>query len=695
MEKTQNTGAGIMNPKKALKGYVSIISIFVTITLALVALNVFYQRSLKMEMAEQFNNQQLLLAKTEALRIESYLTVIKEDLLHFVQIAASINLPRESDFRLITDSVCRHIGDIKRRVVFLDTQGKIRFTRGTMPIQETDDRIFHSAIQWGRQSESRVYHDTTRIYFTSPIYRSGSLSGAMVIFIDIQDISRIFLSPLKSGSRGYAWMMDDKGNLLYHPTQTDMVGKNLYKTDSSCFKCHKSFDVEKKIIKGSGDFSGRYIAPSGEDKILAFSTMTLGEAKWIVAVSSPYSEVTMLISKSMKVYSLIVLFVLFITGFSSVMLVIYFRKKMRTEELEKNKKVLEDYAGELEDRVNIRTRELSTEKEKLHTVVSALGSGLILLDAEDNIQWINETMKDIAGRDISGMSCNDICSDYTVIGTYEEHGLQTEIVTNLFGRSNRYYQMTTAPIKGEAGKIEGYIKLLQDVTEMKRTEEQLMHSEKLSSLDRLTSGIAQEIGNPLTSVFSLVQMLREVEQDELKKETIETIYFHMNKITDILKQLSSFSKMPAPLFKPAKVNSLIEDSLSLIQYDNRVQDITIMKDLSSGIPEITTDSNQLRQVFVNIVLHAADAMPQGGTLTIRSRIKNDSVVIDFKDTGAGIAAEDLNRIFDPLYITKEKGTLGLAVSYRIIKKLNGSMTAESESNMGSRFVITLPINRML
>lgn len=684
-----------MTSRTALKGYASIISIFVAITLSLIALNIFYQRSLKMEMAEQFNNQQLLLAKTEALRIESYLSVIKEDLLHFVQIAASMNLPQESDFRLITDSVCRHIGDIKRRVVFLDTQGQIRFTRGTMPIQETDDRIFHNAIQWGRQSESRIYHDTKRIYFTSPIYRSGALSGAMVIFIDIQDISRMFLSPLKSGSRGYAWMMDDKGNLLYHPTETDMVGKNLYKTDSSCFKCHKSFDAEKKIIEGGGDFSGRYIAPSGEDKILAFSTMTLGEAKWIVSVSAPYSEVTMLIGRSMKVYSLIVLFVLIITGFSSVLLVIYYKKKMRTEELEKNKKVLEDYAGELEHKVDIRTRELSTEKEKLHTVVSALGSGLILIDADGKIQWINETMKEIAGRDISDMSCDDICSDYTIIGSYQEHGLQTEIVSNLFGRSDRYYQITTAPVMGEGGTIEGQIKLIQDVTEMKRTEDQLMHSEKLSSLDRLTSGIAQEIGNPLTSVFSLVQMLREVEQDELKKETIETIYFHMNSITDILKQLSSFSKMPAPQLKPAKVNNLIEESLSLIQYDRRVQDITIMKDLSSGIPEITTDSNQLRQVFVNIILHAADAMPQGGTLTIRSRVTNANVVIDFEDTGVGIATEDLSSIFDPLYITKEKRTgLGLAVSYRIIKKLNGSMTAVSEPNRGARFAITLPVNRI-
>ncbi|HXX82299.1 MAG TPA: ATP-binding protein, partial [Thermodesulfovibrionales bacterium] len=522
------------------------------------------------------------------------------------------------------------------------------------------------------------------VYLTAPICRSGSLQGAMVIFVDIEDFSTMFLGPLRSGSWGYAWMMDDKGTLLYHPTQADMVGRNLYKADSRCFKCHRSFDLEKKIIAGGGEFHGRYIAPTGEDKILAFSTASVGDATWIVAVSAPYTEVTKLIGKSMKVYSLFIMFIVLTMGFTSVILIIFFRKKAKAEELE--------------HKVGIRTKELSTEKEKLHTVVSALGSGLILLDAQGKIEWTNQTMKDIAGRDISGKSCEEICSDYAVISSYEEHGVQTEIISNLFGKSDRYYQMTTAPVKGEDGSIEGYIKLLQDVTEMKKTEEQLIHSEKLSALERLTSGIAQDIGNPLTSVFSLVQLLREVEHDELKKETIETIYSHMNRIAGILKQLSSFSKMPPPELKPARVNNLIEDSLALMGYDKRVQDITIMKDLSPSLPEIATDSNQLRQVFVNVILNAADAMPNGGTLTIRSRRENNNIVIDFEDTGPGITPEDLSRIFDPLYTTGETGGetgtgLGLAVSYRIIKKLNGSMTAESEPDKGSRFVITLPIGK--
>jgi signal transduction histidine kinase len=224
----------------------------------------------------------------------------------------------------------------------------------------------------------------------------------------------------------------------------------------------------------------------------------------------------------------------------------------------------------------------------------------------------------------------------------------------------------------------------------------MMHSEKLASLERLTSGITSEIGNPLTSVFSFIDVLMDMEDDEFKKETLETIFFHMNRISDILKQLSSFSKTPPMELKPCKVNSLIEESLALIQYDQRVQDITVVRDLWPDMPAITMDGNQLSQVIVNIVLNAADAMPNGGILTIRSRVENNSIVIDFEDTGVGIDKENLRRIFDPFYTTKEHGTgLGLAVSYSIIKKLNGSLTVESDLNKGSRFMITLPMKGAL
>jgi len=224
-------------------------------------------------------------------------------------------------------------------------------------------------------------------------------------------------------------------------------------------------------------------------------------------------------------------------------------------------------------------------------------------------------------------------------------------------------------------------------------EEQMMHSEKLASLGRLTAGVAHEIGNPLTSVFSFVQILKDMEQDEFKKESLETIYFHINRIADILKQFSGFSKMAPVELKKWKVNNLIEASLSLIQYDKRAKEISIIRDLSPDLPELATDGSQLSQVFVNLILNAVDAMPEGGTLTIRSWADNGAIMIRFEDTGIGIKRENMSRIFDPFFTTKEKGTgLGLAVSYSIIKKLNGDLTVESEPFRGTKFTVSLRLD---
>jgi signal transduction histidine kinase len=247
-------------------------------------------------------------------------------------------------------------------------------------------------------------------------------------------------------------------------------------------------------------------------------------------------------------------------------------------------------------------------------------------------------------------------------------------------------------VKGEDGELHGYMRLIQDVTEMKKMEEQMSNSEKLASIGRLAAGIAHEIGNPLTSIFSFVQILREIEHDEFKKESLQTIHFHINRISEILKQLSGFTKMPLGEAKECQVNDVIETSINLIQYDKKAREITMKKDLASQLPAVTADCNQLSQVFVNLILNAIDAMPQGGVLTVRSRVSGDDIVIQFEDSGVGIPPEDLIKIFDPFYTTKEKGTgLGLAVSYNIVKKMNGTLTVESEVGQGTTFTVSLPV----
>jgi len=674
-----------------MKGYVFIIGILIIVVSALITLNIFFQNTLQLEMAAQFNKQQLLLARSIAETIGSYISFMKEEVSEISHELSEKDIVRKEDFERIVKGELRHKGIVKADTGFFNEKGEILFLigDGEMIGRYLPDLLTKSGNM--ERGESRIIELPSMLAIVSPVYKKGRHTGTVFFFFRIDDIGRRFLIDIKSGMRGYAWMMDDRGYLLYHPTQPDMVGKNLYMTDRSCFRCHRSFEVEKRILEEKGENFGVYVAPTGEDKVLAYSTADIGSSKWIIAVSAPYSEVTLAIQRSMKLYSWLIISIFATTSIVAAMLIVMNRKRVQAEERARHQEELERYAENLEKEVVLRTRELSSEKEKLNTIVSAIGSGIVLINREGKIEWINQKMKDMAGMDITGKYCEDICADCTIVSSFTEKNMQTEVLSNLFGEKDKYFQITTAPIKDENGEVHGYIRLVQDVTEMKKMEEQMMHSEKMASLGRLTAGIAHEIGNPLTSVFSFVQILKEMEKDEFKKESLETIYFHIGRIADILKQLSGFSKTPPLEFKSWNINGLIESALNLIQYDKRAKDIKIEKELSPDIPEIITDGNQLSQVFINIILNAFDAMPEGGTLFLRSYMTDGKITIEFEDTGLGIPKENLSRIFDPFYTTKEKGTgLGLAVSYSIIKKLNGLLTVESEINKGTRFRITLP-----
>ncbi len=675
-----------------MKGYLIIIGTLIVVISGLITLNIFFQQSLQMEIAEQFNKQQLLLSRSIADNISAYLYFVKEDVLHISRMLSNTDITAGKNFDWLKNDALRKKGIINTTIGILNAGGDIIFFEGNRDmVKPVAPDIVKQAKHVASGDIAIREEIPSTVYILSPVYRQNNMIGVIFLSIRIHDIANHFVSSIKSGSRGYAWMMDKSGTLLYHPTQPGMVGGNIYKADATCFKCHMSFDLEKRIIEGRADSFGRYIAPSGEDKIIAFSTAAIDNLSWIIAVSSPYSEVTRTTKHSMELYSYLIVSIFITTSIVSAILIVFNKKRIKAEEVASRKEELERYAVELEERVSERTSELASEKEKLNTIVSAIGGGIVLISKAGTIQWANQMMTDMAGMDITGKSCEDLCPDCNASETFAKDSIDTIIVSNLFGQKDKYFQITTAPVTGEGGEVHGYIRLIQDVTEIKKMEEQIIHSEKLASIGRLAAGIAHEIGNPLTSIFSFVQILREMEVEEFKKESLETIYFHINRISEILKQLSGFSKMPAGEPKKCAINDVIDTSINLIQYDKKAKAISIVKELSPSLPEVVVDGNQLSQVFVNLTLNAIDAMPDGGALTVRSMTKGNDIIIHFQDTGTGIPKEDLNKIFDPFYTTKEKGTgLGLAVSYNIVKKMNGTLSVESDIGTGSVFTITIP-----
>lgn len=678
-----------------MKSHITIILALIAVISVLITLNFFFQQSLQMEIAEQFNRQQLLLSRSIADNIESFIHHEEEELLLISHLLSETDIRSDRDASKIEEKLkLVRKESIDEKLGVINMRGDMLFLQGhrNVVLPHIPDILKKAGSM--KSSTTGVLEISSVVYVISPVYRQNRPAYVAFLWTSIDNIAQS-LSHFRAGENDYAWMMDKSGKLLYHPIQPSMMGKNLYKADSTCFKCHMNFDLEKRIIEGRANSFGRYIAPSGQDKIIAFSTIPNEDLPWIIAVSSPYSEVTRTTKHSMELYSYLIVSIFISTSIVSLALIIFNKNRIKAEAVARRGEELEHYAVQLEERVIERTSELSSEKEKLNTILGAIGGGIVLVSKEGKIQWANQMIRDMAGIDVIGKTCEDFCQDCSLTENYVDDHIDTVILTNLFNQKGKYFQVTTAPVKGDDGELHGFIRLIQDVTEMKEMEEQIIHSEKLAAIGRLAAGIAHEIGNPLTSIFSFVQILREIEEeDEFKKESLETISFHINRISEILKQLSGFTKMPAGEAKLRPVNEIIETAINLIHYDKKAKDVLFVKELSSGLPEILVDANHLSQVFVNLMLNAVDAMIEGGTLTVRSFISDGSIAVQFQDTGIGIAKDDLSKIFDPFYTTKEKGTgLGLAVSYNIIKKMNGTLSVESSEGMGTTFTILLPLEK--
>ncbi len=795
----------------------------------IITLNMFFQQSYQSEMAEQFNRQQLLIARSIAKGIEGDMQHIDAETLSFARLLGEGSMSGRSVQEAVYTAYVELSEDANVAIKIIDGKGKMVYSSRGERIAPEDVELFRnsSAVPVGEIVYLDRLAEERKLVLFTPVAGRGGPNGLLVLEMSINTISKKFLAPIKAGIRGHAWMMSGDGTLLYHPTQPKMVGKNLYKADKSCFDCHKSFDVERKILE-SGDIGfSSYIAPYGEDKLIAFSKVKVADLSWIVCVSIPYSEVTFSIRKSMKLHSLLVISIFIATVTGAFAIVTMNRQRVKAEErtkyleaqklLEKEiveakdylenllenteskimvldrdmivhtvnsaharlcgrakeeivgknffdvfeisaadretgalRRVLEqclegrshrlsnyayprggqtlslninvnplvlhgevagiilsssdvteevslktriqDYALRLEEMVVSRTDELQGEKEKLDAIVSAIEGGLCVLDNdEEKIIWVNRTLLEWLGEDSAeGIGVGKIFGGGGFHRAIVDDKMLREVVYHDYGKKKGYFQITSTPLVVAHAHRQTLV-LIQDITDIKKMEDRLMQSEKLSALARISAGIAHEIGNPLTSISSYVQILREMDHDEFTKESLDTVAKHINRIADIVRQMSSFSKTRMSDLRHHDARTLVDMTLDLVKYDKRMKGIATRVDIPGTMPPVRVDETQMIQVLMNIILNAADAMTNGGTLEIGARELDDDVEISVADSGSGMSPEHLEKIFDPFFTTKEKGTgLGLAVSYNIVKSYQGDILVENRPGGGTIFRVRLP-----
>jgi two-component system NtrC family sensor kinase len=231
--------------------------------------------------------------------------------------------------------------------------------------------------------------------------------------------------------------------------------------------------------------------------------------------------------------------------------------------------------------------------------------------------------------------------------------------------------------------------------ELHETQDQLVVSEKLASLGKMAAGVAHEINNPLTSILLNAHLLLENPgRDAQERETLNLIAEETTRCAAIVRGLLDFARQSPSRSTPTDINDVVDRTLLLLEKQASVRNIQIARSSDPSLPEIRVDKNKIQQVFSNLAINACEAMPQGGTLTVASRLSRDGTQVEilFTDTGVGIAKENMSRLFDPFFTTKSFGTgLGLAVSYGIIRQRGGTILVRSKPGQGATFTVCIPL----
>ncbi len=264
--------------------------------------------------------------------------------------------------------------------------------------------------------------------------------------------------------------------------------------------------------------------------------------------------------------------------------------------------------------------------------------------------------------------------------------------TTVWGRTS------AAWIRDAGGRLEFSVALVQDITERKNLEHELRQAEKMSAVGQLIAGVAHELNNPLAGVLGYAQLLLDLPMGDKVRRGLDSICREADRCRRIVHNLQTFARKHKPEVEPVAINAVLLSTLELRSYQLKVDDIEVVCDLEEDLPVSLADAHQLRQVFLNIVINAHQAMSAyrgRGVLTLRTRRHGSDIVVEIQDDGPGIDPGNLGKIFDPFFTTKDVGQgtgLGLSICYGIIREHGGRITAENAAAEGGAiFRVTLPV----
>ena len=356
-------------------------------------------------------------------------------------------------------------------------------------------------------------------------------------------------------------------------------------------------------------------------------------------------------------------------------------------------------------------KELIEARNFLESIIEKAGDAISVVDLEGTIIYWNEGAKKIYGytkeEALGRRPLDFLAPQDETIKAREGKRFQAlmaqvwkgEVVSNVevkrqtkAGREITV-SVTLSPLKDASGEIVGASRICKDITQMKRAEEKLLLSERLSSMGELIAGVAHEIRNPLSGIKINTQVLaRNKDFPAMERQLLDSTLEGVEKIQKIVEDMLDYAKPRAAEYKKEAINSVVEKSLDVLNVQLKNANILTSFQQGDALPLVKIDRHQIQQVLINIMLNAIHAMDKGGALTIRTFLTdNGGVGIEMKDTGVGISAAHLKRIFDPFFTTKSRGTgLGLSISQKLLENHGALIDAASVEGKGSVFTIRFP-----
>ncbi|MHB9052628.1 MAG: ATP-binding protein [Thermoleophilia bacterium] len=353
----------------------------------------------------------------------------------------------------------------------------------------------------------------------------------------------------------------------------------------------------------------------------------------------------------------------------------------------------------------IEERETAIRHMKAYTesVLSSVSSGVIACDRRGIIVTVNPAARQLLARH------EDDLVAFPMAKIFEEHpGLVLAAEQILAGGQERATLETELSSNGRAlpaavriaphrsrGQTVGIVITIEDLSEVKDLTEQLLRADKLSGLGEIVAGVAHEVRNPLGVIKASVQMLeQEMDSGCGDTELTHVMIQEIDRLDSVVNALLDFGRPSESQFGTVDAGRVLGEVVLLTKQFAKQQNVEVRNELPEGLPHIWADEDRLKQIFVNLISNAIQAMPDGGSLTTAGAARDGYLRISFTDSGIGLSPEEKEKIFDPFHTTRAEGSgLGLSIVHRIIDSHQGFISVDSEAGKGSTFIVGLPLTR--